>query len=92
MWSKRCSSANRTSGTVAGIVKTEFGTADIPEIAITSATAPGVTHRWTHMPAFAEEVANARVWAGFQDCVGPICEQDHGSEEPTPVEGGEAGD
>ena len=25
-------------------------------------------------------------------CVGPICEQDHGSEQPTPVEGAEAGD
>jgi hypothetical protein len=53
------------SGTVAGIVKTAFGTVDIPEIAITSTTAPGVTHRWTDMTAFAEEVANARIWAGF---------------------------
>jgi hypothetical protein len=53
------------SGTVAGIIKTEFGTVDIPEIAVTSATAPGVTHRWTSMTAFAEEVANARIWAGF---------------------------
>ena len=25
-------------------------------------------------------------------CVGPICEQDHGSKQPTPVEGAEAGD
>ena len=36
-----------------------------PEIAITSATLPGVTHRWTDMTAFTEEVANARIWAGF---------------------------
>ena len=27
-----------------------------------------------------------------EDCLGPICEQDHGSEQPTPVEGAEAGD
>ena len=40
-------------------------TDDIPEIAMTSATAPGVTHRWTNMTAFTEEVANARIWAGF---------------------------
>jgi hypothetical protein len=52
-------------GTVAGIVKAALGSADIPEIVVTSATAPGVTHRWTNMTTFAEEVANARVWAGF---------------------------
>jgi hypothetical protein len=53
------------SGTVAGIVKTALGTTDVPEIATTSPTAPGVTHRWTSVTAFAEEVANARIWAGF---------------------------
>ena len=53
------------SGTVAGIVKAEFGTTAVPEIATTSPTAPGVTHRWTDMTAFADEIANARIWAGF---------------------------
>jgi hypothetical protein len=53
------------SGTVAGIVKAELGTSDIPEIATTSPTAPGVTHRWTNMTAFTDEIANARIWAGF---------------------------
>jgi PAP2 superfamily len=53
------------SGTVAAVIKTTLGSADIPEIAMTSPTAPGVTHRWTNMAAFAEEVANGRVWAGF---------------------------
>jgi len=53
------------SGSVAGVVKTVLGTAEIPEIAVTSATAPGVTHRWTNMTAFTDEVANARIWAGF---------------------------
>jgi hypothetical protein len=53
------------SGSVAGVVKAVLGTADIPEIAITSPTAPGVTHRWTNMTAFTEEIANARIWAGF---------------------------
>jgi hypothetical protein len=32
---------------------------------MTSATAPGVTHRWTSLDALCEEVSNARVWAGF---------------------------
>jgi hypothetical protein len=53
------------SGSVAGVVKAAFGTDDIPEIAITSPTAPGVTHRWTNLTAFTDEVANARIWSGF---------------------------
>ena len=53
------------SGSVAGVVKAVFGTAEIPEIATTSSTAPGVTHRWTNMAAFTDEVANARIWSGF---------------------------
>jgi hypothetical protein len=53
------------SGSVAGVVQAVLGTADIPEIAMTSPTAPGVTHRWTSMTALAEEIASARIWAGF---------------------------
>ena len=53
------------SGSVAGVVKGVLGTADIPEIAVTSPTAPGVTRRWTNMTAFADEIASARIWAGF---------------------------
>jgi hypothetical protein len=53
------------SGSVAGVVKAALGTTDIPEIATTSPTAPGVTHRWTNMTAFTDEVANARIWSGF---------------------------
>src|SRR5499427_2309210 len=53
------------SGTLAGVVKAALGSEDIPEIAVTSTTASGVTRRWTNMTAFAEEVANARIWAGF---------------------------
>ena len=53
------------SGSVAGVVKAVLGTEEIPEIAVTSPTAPGVTHRWTNMTALAEEVANARIWSGF---------------------------
>jgi hypothetical protein len=32
---------------------------------MTSPTARGVTHHWTNMTAFTDEVANARIWAGF---------------------------
>jgi hypothetical protein len=53
------------SGSVAGVVKAVLGTEDIPEIAITSPTAPGVTRHWSNMTVFTEEIANARIWAGF---------------------------
>jgi hypothetical protein len=54
-----------SSGAVAGVIKASLGSMDIPEVAMTSPTAPGVTHRWTNMTALTEEVANARIWAGF---------------------------
>src|SRR6476659_1015713 len=53
------------SGTIASVIKTALGTEEIPEIAITSTTALGVTHRFTNMTAFADEIANARIWSGF---------------------------
>jgi hypothetical protein len=39
--------------------------ADVPQISATSSTAPGVTHRWTDMRGFVNEVSEARIWAGF---------------------------
>jgi len=32
---------------------------------IANPTAPGLTRRWTNMTAFADEIASARIWAGF---------------------------
>jgi PAP2 superfamily protein len=54
-----------TSAAVATVAETVFGSADVPEIVMTSATAPGVTHRWTNLWAYADEVTLARIWAGF---------------------------
>jgi hypothetical protein len=53
------------SATMASVVEQLFGTADLPEVTLTSPTAPGITHRWTNMQAFIDEVAEARIWAGF---------------------------
>ena len=53
------------SGSVAAVVKAVLGGVDIPEVALTSPATPGVTHRWTNTTAFTEEIANARIWAGF---------------------------
>jgi len=54
-----------TSAAVAAVIEAVLGSADIPEVAVTSATAPGVMHRWTNVWAYADEVALARIYAGF---------------------------
>ena len=54
-----------SSGAVAAVVQAALGSADIPEIEMTSSTAVGVIHRWTNLKAFSDEIANARIWAGF---------------------------
>src|SRR5207245_8838632 len=53
------------SGAVAAAVEAALGTAEIPEVSMTSPTAPGVTHRWTNIRAYNEEVSHPRLWAGF---------------------------
>jgi len=53
------------SSTAAAVIQGLLGSDDIPEVALTSPFAPGVTHRFTSLRAFTEEVANARIYAGF---------------------------
>jgi hypothetical protein len=53
------------SSALASAVDAMLGTSDIPEVTMTSPTAPGVTHRWTNLNAYADEVAAARIAAGF---------------------------
>jgi hypothetical protein len=53
------------SGTAVAVIESVLGSVDIPEVSMTSSTAPGVTHRWTNLSVFADEIANARIWAGF---------------------------
>jgi PAP2 superfamily len=50
---------------LAGVVEGVLGSSDVPEFSMTSPTAPGVTHKWTNMRAFADEISEARIWAGF---------------------------
>jgi hypothetical protein len=38
----------------------EFG-----EFSLTSPTAPGVVRKWSRLQAYSDEVANARIYAGF---------------------------
>ena len=53
------------AGSIASVVEQMFGSADVAEVVLTSPTAPGVTHRWTNLWAMADEVSQARIWAGF---------------------------
>jgi len=53
------------SGTAATVIELLGGGPAIPELSLTSSTAPGVVHRFTSLDAFTTEVANARIWAGF---------------------------
>ena len=54
-----------SSAAVAAVIEAVLGGADIPEVTMTSATAPGITHRWTNVWIYADEVALARIYAGF---------------------------
>jgi hypothetical protein len=54
-----------TAGAVAAVLETEFGAGRVTEITMTSATAPGITHRWTRIADYVKEVNNARVWGGI---------------------------
>ena len=66
------------SSAVASAIESILGTADIPEVAMTSPTAPGVTHRWTNLNDYANEVAAARIAAGFHYRFSTVVGQDMG--------------
>jgi hypothetical protein len=53
------------ASTIAAVAKALFGAENLPELSLTSPSAPGVTHRWTDLDALVREVMEARIWAGF---------------------------
>ena len=53
------------SSSVAAVIKGLLGSDEIPEVSLTSPFVPGVTHRFTDLRAYTDEVANARICAGF---------------------------
>jgi PAP2 superfamily len=38
---------------------------DVGEFRLASPTAPGVTHKWTRLQDYSDEVSNARIYSGF---------------------------
>ena len=53
------------AASVASVAEFVFDTVNVPELTLTSPTAPGVTYHWTSLNAFVDEVLEARIWAGF---------------------------
>jgi hypothetical protein len=53
------------SGATARVIELLLAGSAPPELSMSSVTASNVTHRWTTLAAFAQEVADARIWAGF---------------------------
>jgi hypothetical protein len=53
------------SGAAAMVIESQLGPGVMKNISLTSTTAPGVTHSWSSLDEFTDEVAEARIWAGF---------------------------
>jgi len=53
-----------TSSAAGAVLKSVFGN-EIPEVSMTSPTAPGVTRKWTRIQDYIDEVSAARIYAGF---------------------------
>jgi hypothetical protein len=53
------------AGAVAAVLEAEFGDGPLPGLEMTSASAPGVVHRWATVREWLDEVANARIWGGI---------------------------
>jgi len=66
------------SSAIATVLEAVLGSVDVPEFVMTSSAAPGVTHRWTNLRAYADEVSYARIWAGFHYRFSVVVGQDMG--------------
>jgi PAP2 superfamily protein len=54
-----------TSAAIAVVIESEFGPGPMPEVTMTSPTAPNVVRRWTSANAFTDEVSLARIYGGI---------------------------
>jgi hypothetical protein len=50
---------------VATVIEALLGSNEIPEVSLTSPFVLGVTHRFTTLRAYTDEVADARIYDGF---------------------------
>jgi hypothetical protein len=68
------------SSSVAAVVQGLLGSDEIPEVTLTSPFVPGVTHRFTDLRAYTDEVANARICAGFHYRFSTVAGREMGQE------------
>lgn len=54
-----------TSAAVAAVLQAEFGKGTIPQVTMTSPTAPGTERKWTSIQDWADEVSEARICGGL---------------------------
>jgi hypothetical protein len=66
------------SAALATVAEAVLGSADVPELTMTSPTARGVVHRWTNLRDYTDEVSQARIWAGFHYRFSALVGQDMG--------------
>jgi hypothetical protein len=66
-----------TTMAAAAVLQAAFGN-EIPEVSMTSPTAPGVTRRWSRLQDYADEVAMARIYGGFHYRFSNLAAQDMG--------------
>ena len=66
-----------TSAAAATVLQAVFGN-EVPEVSMTSTTAPGVTRRWTRLQDYSDEVAMARIYGGFHYRFSNVTGQDMG--------------
>jgi hypothetical protein len=55
-----CITSAASSTVLQNIVGDDFG-----EFSLTSPTAPGITRKWSRLQDYSDEVASARIYAGF---------------------------
>jgi hypothetical protein len=54
-----------TSSAVATVLESEFGEGEVAPMTLASSAVPGVTHSWSRIRDYVEEVSNARIWGGI---------------------------
>jgi hypothetical protein len=66
------------SSSVSAVIEGLLGGDEIPEVSLTSPFLPGVAHRFTNLRAFSDEIANARICAGFHYRFSTIADREMG--------------
>ncbi len=53
------------AGAAQAVLETQFGSGTLPDLSLSTPTAPGVTRRYTRLQEVVDEISNARIWGGI---------------------------